>query len=59
MRCTYGYYSECGQNHDYKFKSLAILLMDEDGLDDNEILIVSNKEQEKRDLDLVIFNPMD
>lgn len=41
-------WSEYGPNHNCKFKSLAVLLVDEDGWNDDNILFGSDKEREKR-----------
>lgn len=44
------------KNYDCKFKLLAILLVDETESDDSGILIMSDKEQEERAMDLVTLN---
>lgn len=48
--------SEYKLNYDCKFKLLVLLLVAKDRLDDNDILIMSDEEQEKREVDSVTLN---
>lgn len=50
--CLY-YEGKLESNHNCKFKWLALLLVDEDGSNDNVILIMSNKTQKRREVDLL------